>query len=76
MRDEIMEIHKVNDDQNQPCYFLWENASEQYVNSFNSYDEARSYVRFLKRGGGFVDFTPAFMVRLTPIEDDGDEEVE
>jgi hypothetical protein len=76
MRDKMLEIHKVNDDQNQTFYFLWENSSEQYVSSFNTYDEARSYVRFLKRGGGFVDFTPSFMVRLTPIEDDEDEEVE
>lgn len=72
----MIEIHKVNDDIGQTCYFLWENASEQYVNSFNTYDEARVYARFLKRGGGFVDFTPSFMVKKINLEKDKDDEVE
>lgn len=74
-RDAMIEIHKLNDDLGQTWYFLWEPASEQYVNSFNTYNEARTYVRFLKRGGGFIDFTPAFMVKKIDIEEN-DLEVE
>lgn len=72
----MIEIHKMNDDLGQTCYFLWEKASEQYVNSFNTYDEARNYTRFLKRGGGFVDFTPAFMVSKINIETEDETEIE
>jgi hypothetical protein len=72
---EMIEIHKVNDDFGNTSYFLWEKLSEQYVNSFNSYDEARNYTRFLKRGGGFIDFTPAFMAKSFSL-DESDDEVE
>lgn len=72
----MIEIHKVNDDAGLPAYFLWEKASEQYINSFASYNEARSYTRFLKRGGGFIDFTPAFMVKKVFLEEDDDNEIE
>jgi hypothetical protein len=71
----MIEIHKVNDDFGNTSYFLWEKASEQYVNSFASYDEARNYTKFLKRGGGFVDFTPAFMVKKVSFGE-SDEEIE
>jgi hypothetical protein len=70
----MIEIHKVNDDAGLHAYFLWENASEQYINSFASYNEARCYVRFLKRGGGFIDFTPAFMVKKVTLEEDDEVE--
>lgn len=73
----MIEIHKINNDLGQTCYFLWEPASEQYVNSFNTYNEARAYSRFLKRGGGFIDFTPAFMIKTIAIQnEDEDDEVE
>jgi hypothetical protein len=69
----MIEIHKVDDDFGNTSYFLWEKSSEQYVNSFNTYNEARSYTRFLKRGGGFIDFTPSFMVKKVPLEESDDE---
>jgi hypothetical protein len=69
----MIEIHKVDDETGLPAYFLWEKSSEQYVNSFTTYDEARAYTRFLKRGGGFIDFTPTFMVKNSPYEESDDE---
>jgi len=76
----MIEIQRLNDNTGRTVYAIWESASEQYVNSFHTYKEARTYARFLKRGGGFIDFTPAFMTNKIEteieIEKDDVDEVE
>lgn len=41
---------------------IWETDTEQFVGYFDDYDDARNHIRFLKRGGGYGDFHPAFVV--------------
>lgn len=46
--------------------FLWsvyEEASEQIVDSFFFEEDADKFVRFSRNGGAFAGFTPAFMIR-------------
>ena len=64
----MIEIHKVLDDNGIPDYFVWDAVAETYVESFDTYDEARSHIRFLKRGGGFGEFTPAFMGKKITVK--------
>ena len=71
----MFEIHKVIDDDGIPAYFVWDGVADTYVESFDEYDEARAHIRFLKRGGGFGEFTPAFMGKQTN-KDGTDVEVE
>lgn len=50
--------------------FVWvvyENATEQVIDSFFFDDDAVEYMSFLERGGGFAGFTPSFMLREAPI---------
>lgn len=52
--------------QNDRGDFLWsvyENASEQIVDSFVFEEDALNAIKFWRRGGGFNGWTPAFMTR-------------
>lgn len=44
--------------------FIWsvyEDTTEQFVESFFFEDDAKKFVKFNERGGAFAGFTPTFM---------------
>lgn len=52
--------------------FFWavtEKDTEQTIKVFFFQDEARRFMKFLNRGGGFDGWTPAFMLREMPKTD-------
>lgn len=49
--------------------YLWcvfEHATQQVVRSFFFEDDAHEYIRFLRSGGAFAGFTPAFVLQDIP----------
>ena len=55
--------------------FLWcifEHATDQVIHSFYFEDDAKKYVKFLKSGGAFNGYTPAFILTefsTQPVDD-------
>lgn len=66
----VHEIRTDYDETGRKAFIVRENTSDQDINFFLDYDAARSYIRFMKRGGGFIDFTPAFMTRKVGAENE------
>lgn len=69
----VHEIHSEFDTNGRKVFVVRENTSDQDIDFFLDYDSARSYIRFMKRGGGFIDFTPAFMTRKVGVESEEDD---
>lgn len=68
-----MRNYICNPIQNDDGDFFWtvlETATDQVINSFIFEDEARSYARFLNKGGGFDGFTPSFVLTKVEIPED------
>lgn len=58
---------------------LWElreGASELSIGTYVFEDEARKYMKFLNRGGGFDGFTPEFMLQSVKVKHDINETFE
>ena len=44
-------------------YHIMENATDQSVMTFDSYDAAKKQVKHLNSGGGFDGWTPAYLLQ-------------
>lgn len=72
----MFDIQTVNVDDQTTIYFVHEEPTDQYINWFLTGNQAMDYVNFLKRGGAFNGWTPAFMLVETEVETDIDLEFE
>jgi len=46
---------------------VFENATQQVIDTFFFEDDAQEYMHFLEEGGAFAGFTPSFITRPAPI---------
>jgi hypothetical protein len=56
-------LHNLKDENGDPLFCILENITNQVVDAFLFEDDARNRFDFLKRGGAFDGFTPAFILR-------------
>jgi diaminopimelate decarboxylase len=47
------------------CFDVLETKTNQVINSFNVYEEAKQFLRHLNLGGGFDGYTPHFFSKKT-----------
>lgn len=52
---------RVLEPENGFCWAVHETATEQVVSRYVFEEDANKHVKFLKSGGGFAGYTPAFL---------------
>lgn len=58
--------------ENEYLWCVFENNTEQVINSFYFEDEAKEYIKFLNDGGAFNGWTPAFVLNEITIQSEED----
>lgn len=57
------------DDQDCLLWCVYENATQQVIDTFIFEEDAQEFMEFLKSGGGFAGFTPRFVLTKVPKPD-------